>query len=252
MSKPHQTNKHTGSSLEDFMKASEHTVPTHADATALKEPIVSKSTFANSDTNWCFSQTSATASECLDAAEQVRPHSNGLIEAFDKTVAKHADTFKRLAVSERLDTMNDVMAEVLHYLEHYEQSPFDNSSEMSAYIRERLNMPKPQEPDTAERLLRTWVEYFAGSETVKFSDLLERSQCLLEGIPTPHEVDSIMMSGATLKGTARLIDVAGQWSNGRTLQEIADSYNVTRERIRQMLCKFVRQNRTTVSQGNAE
>jgi hypothetical protein len=174
------------------------------------------------------------------------------IQPVNKHTGSTLDSFNASAANEHLDTMNAVMSEVLLHLEASEQSPFADADELSAYIRLRLNIPKPPEPDTAENLLEQFVSavkemplYSINPDhTEVFRIIAKRAQCLLDGVPTPAEVDAILRQGVDLKGTSRLIEVASQYSNGRSLQQIADGMNVTRERIRQMIAKFVRQNRS--------
>lgn len=167
---------------------------------------------------------------------------NKFTEAAKQVLNTHANTFERLAASEAQDKVNQVLQETLQYLESYEQSPFDSNAEMAAYIRAELGMQRPAEPETAEDLLREFLT--CTTNDCRLSNIKQRAQCLLDGVPTPQSVDSILMSGVTLKGTARIIDVAGQYTNGQSLEQIAQNLNVTRERIRQMLAKFVRQNAT--------
>jgi DNA-directed RNA polymerase sigma subunit (sigma70/sigma32) len=147
--------------------------------------------------------------------------------------------------SELTDKTKAVVQETLEYLEDYAHSPFDSNTEMAAYIREQLSMPRPQEPETAEDLLREYVRGYAmpyADHGHIFEQIYERARALLDGVPTPSEVRAYLMEGVELKGTSRSIAVATSYAGGHSLEMIADSLNVTRERIRQILAKFVREN----------
>lgn len=52
----------------------------------------------------------------------------------------------------------------------------------------------------------------------------------------------ILERGTELKGTSRSIAVASSYAYGFSISAIAQDLNVTRERIRQIIAKFVRQN----------